>query len=77
MQGLSRPLSTDQGRFNFQGLFKTALYIQVLFKPKEWTEAGTEEKGGRKDKPKTIGPHNFFKVGDINTTETIIVLSKW
>ena len=22
-----------QGKFNFQGLFKTALYIQVLFKP--------------------------------------------
>ena len=26
--------STFQGRFNFQGLFKKALYIQVLFKPK-------------------------------------------
>ena len=25
--------STFQGRFNFQGLFKTVLYIQVLFKP--------------------------------------------
>ena len=25
--------STFQGKFNFQGLFKTALYIQVLFKP--------------------------------------------
>ena len=24
--------STFQGKFNFQGLFKTALYIQVLFK---------------------------------------------
>ena len=22
-----------QGKFNFQGLFKTVLYIQVLFKP--------------------------------------------
>ena len=26
-------LSTFQGKFNFQGLFKTVLYIQVLFKP--------------------------------------------
>ena len=25
--------STFQGIFNFQGLFKTVLYIQVLFKP--------------------------------------------
>ena len=25
--------STSQGKFNFQGLFKTVLYIQVLFKP--------------------------------------------
>ena len=25
--------STFQGNFNFQGLFKTILYIQVLFKP--------------------------------------------
>ena len=25
--------STFQGKFNFQGLFKTVLYIQVLFKP--------------------------------------------
>ena len=25
--------STFQGKFNFQGLFKTALCIQVLFKP--------------------------------------------
>ena len=25
--------STFQGKFYFQGLFKTALYIQVLFKP--------------------------------------------
>ena len=25
--------STFQGKFNFQGLFKTALYIQVIFKP--------------------------------------------
>ena len=25
--------STLQGNFNFQGLFKTVLYIQVLFKP--------------------------------------------
>ena len=25
--------STFQCKFNFQGLFKTALYIQVLFKP--------------------------------------------
>ena len=25
--------STFQGNFNFQGLFKTVLYIQVLFKP--------------------------------------------
>ena len=25
--------STFQGKFNFQGLFKTNLYIQVLFKP--------------------------------------------
>ena len=24
--------STFQGKFNFQGLFKTVLYIQVLFK---------------------------------------------
>ena len=24
--------STFQGKFNFQGIFKTALYIQVLFK---------------------------------------------
>ena len=33
----SRPLSgfssTFQGKFNFQGLFKTVLYIQALFKP--------------------------------------------
>ena len=28
--------STFQGRFNFQGLFKKAIYIQVLFKP-VWT----------------------------------------
>ena len=26
--------STFQGKFNFQGLFKTVMYIQVLFKPK-------------------------------------------
>ena len=25
--------STFKGKFNFQGLFKTVLYIQVLFKP--------------------------------------------
>ena len=25
--------STFQGKFSFQGLFKTVLYIQVLFKP--------------------------------------------
>ena len=25
--------SSFQGNFNFQGLFKTVLYIQVLFKP--------------------------------------------
>ena len=25
--------STFQGKFNFQGLFKSVLYIQVLFKP--------------------------------------------
>ena len=25
--------STFQGKFNFQGLLKTVLYIQVLFKP--------------------------------------------
>ena len=25
--------STFHGKFNFQGLFKTVLYIQVLFKP--------------------------------------------
>ena len=25
--------SPFQGKFNFQGLFKTVLYIQVLFKP--------------------------------------------
>ena len=25
--------STFQGKLNFQGLFKTVLYIQVLFKP--------------------------------------------
>ena len=25
--------STFQGKFNFQGFFKTLLYIQVLFKP--------------------------------------------
>ena len=25
--------STFQGKFHFQGLFKTVLYIQVLFKP--------------------------------------------
>ena len=30
---LSRPLSVFQGKFYFQGLFKTVLYIQVLFKP--------------------------------------------
>ena len=29
----SRPSSTFQGKFNFQELFKTVLYIQVLFKP--------------------------------------------
>ena len=29
-----KPFSTiSQGRFNFQGLFKKALHIQVLFKP--------------------------------------------
>ena len=28
--------STFQGKSNFQGLFKTVLYIQVLFKP-VWT----------------------------------------
>ena len=25
--------SPFQGKFNFQGLFKTVLYIQILFKP--------------------------------------------
>ena len=33
IQDFSRPLSTFQGKFNFHGLFKTVLYIQVLFKP--------------------------------------------
>ena len=37
IQGLSKALrcfsSTFQGKFNFQGLIKTVLYIQVLFKP--------------------------------------------
>ena len=37
IQGFFMPLSvfakTLQGKFNFQGLFKTVLYIQVLFKP--------------------------------------------
>ena len=37
IQNLSMPLSvfssTFQGKCNFQGLFKTVLYIQVLFKP--------------------------------------------
>ena len=37
IQGFSRPLSvfssTFQGKFYFQGLFKTALSIQVLFMP--------------------------------------------
>ena len=38
IQSFSRPLSvfqtcTFQGQFYFQGLFKTVLYIQVLFKP--------------------------------------------
>ena len=28
----SRPVSAFHGKFNFQGLFKTVLYIQVLFK---------------------------------------------
>ena len=28
-----RPLSTFQGKFYLQGIFKTVLYIQVLFKP--------------------------------------------
>ena len=36
IQGLVKALecfsSTFQGKFNFQGLFKTVLYIQVLFK---------------------------------------------
>ena len=31
--GLECFSSTFQGKFNFQGLFKTVLYIQVLFKP--------------------------------------------
>ena len=30
---ISMSLSTFQGKFYFQGLFKTVLYIQVLFKP--------------------------------------------
>ena len=29
----SRLFSVFQGKFYFQGLFKTVLYIQVLFKP--------------------------------------------
>ena len=36
IQGLFKAfecLSTFHGKFNFQGLFKTVLYIQVLFKP--------------------------------------------
>ena len=37
IQGLVKALvcfsSTFHGKFNFQGLFKTVLYIQVLFKP--------------------------------------------
>ena len=37
IQGLLKTLdcfsSTFQGKFYFQGLFKTVLYIQVLFKP--------------------------------------------
>ena len=37
IQGLFKALecfsSTFQGKFNFQGLFKKALYIQVLYKP--------------------------------------------
>ena len=30
--------STFQGKFNFQGRFKTVLYIQVLFKPVQTLE---------------------------------------
>ena len=30
--------STFQGKFNFQGLFKTVLYIQVLFKNSEYDQ---------------------------------------
>ena len=37
IQGLFKALecfsSTSQGKFYFEGLFKTVLYIQVLFKP--------------------------------------------
>ena len=37
IQGLCKTFecfsSTFQGKFSFQGLFKTVLYIQVLFKP--------------------------------------------
>ena len=36
IQGLFKALvffKHFQGKFNFQGLFKTVLYIQVLFKP--------------------------------------------
>ena len=37
IQGLFKALecfsSTFQGKYNFQGLFKKVLYIQVLFKP--------------------------------------------
>ena len=32
LKDFSRPLSVFQGKFCFQGLFKTVLYIQVLFK---------------------------------------------
>ena len=33
IKDFSRPLSTFQGKLNFQGLFKTVVFIQALFKP--------------------------------------------
>ena len=44
--------STFQGKFNFEGLLKTVLYIQVLFKPVQTLN---------KHSSFVIGFHNFLE----------------
>ena len=54
--------STFQGKFNFQGLFKTVLYIQVLIKP-EWTLYLLHLGKLKRDAYFNIHMYSVFKMG--------------